>query len=77
MALRREARKAGFSVIKKTKRAPATSGPCVDYGEHLNIEGRKGDKWGYVGSLTSCKICEDTSRGPRLLRSVWRVHQDF
>ena len=83
MALRRESRKAGLIAIKKAKRAKATSGPCVDHGEHINIEGRraasKGKKavWDNVGALTSCEVCEESPRGPKLHRVVWRYHKKF
>ena len=83
MAFRREARKAGFVSVKKVKRRQAESGPCVGHGEHLNMKGTRGSskgkkpEWTQVGSMTSCRICEDTARGPRLRGTVWRIHLDF
>lgn len=77
MAFRREALKVGYKGIKKTTRADAEFGPCVGHGEHINLHGTKGGKWRAVGSMTSCKICEDTPRGPRLRNSVWRIHKKF
>ena len=78
MALRREARSAGFVTVKKGKREEATRGPCVNHGEHVNMLGRRAKgKMDNIGALTSCKICEDTSRSPRLHRIVWRIHTKF
>lgn len=83
MAFRREARKAGYTSVKKVKREKATRGPCMGDGEHLNMNGSlpatKGKKtrWVHVGSMTSCRICEDTSRGPRLRKTLWRIHPKF
>ena len=83
MAFRRAAVKAGYTSVKKAKREDVQSGPCVDHGEHLNMKGTrpqsKGKKpqWSQIGSMTSCDICEETPRGPRLHRTVWRIHPDF
>lgn len=83
MAFRREARKAGYTSVKKVKRREAKGGPCVGHGEHVNMDGTqpaaKGKKpqWDHVGSMTSCDICEETSRGPRLRKTVWRIHPKF
>ena len=83
MAMRREARKAGYTAIKKGTRDRARRGPCVGYGEHVNMKGMKpaskGKKkeWAQLGSMTSCQICEDTPRGPKLYRTVWYIHKDF
>ena len=78
MALRRKALGADFVAIKKGKRDAVTSGPCVDHGEHVNMWGRREKgKWDNIGALTSCKICQDTPRGPKLRQIVWRIHTKF
>lgn len=83
MAFRREARKAEFTAIKKASRRNADKGPCVNHGQHVNMKGTrstsKGKKpeWIQVGSMTSCQICEESPRGPRLYRTVWRIHPDY
>ncbi len=83
MAFRRVALSAGYTSIKKTSRRDADKGPCVDHGKHVNMKGTrrpaKGNKpeWTQVGSMSSCEICKDTSRGPRFDRTVWRIHPDF
>ena len=41
---------------------PVSSGPCVGYGTHTNI--RKGNI--RIGSIVSCKCCDDTSSGPKI-----------
>lgn len=83
MAFRRAAVKAGYIAVKKAKRERAQQGPCVGHGEHMNMQGArpatngKKPEWGYIGSMSSCTVCEDTSRGPRLHKVVWRIHPDF
>ena len=83
MAFRRTAVEAGYTAVKKVARRLATRGPCVGHGEHINMKGTrpvsKGKKpdWRQIGSMTSCQICEETSRGPRLYRTLWRIHPDF
>jgi len=83
MAFRREARKAGYTAVKKVKRREAKEGPCVGHGEHVNMDATrpaaqgKKPQWDHVGSMTSCDICDETSRGPRLRRTLWRIHRKF
>ena len=79
MAFRRAARAAGFTEIKKRAREQVTEGPCEPHGQHVNLDGTHGKTgdWVHVGSITSCKICEETSRGPELRREVWRIHPKF
>ncbi|WP_428263090.1 hypothetical protein [Haliangium sp.] len=78
MAFRRAAIAAGLTSVKKMKREQVTSGPCEDHGEHLNMDGRNGKgEWRHVGSMTSCEICEETPRGPKLRQPIWRIHPKF
>ncbi|WP_428268558.1 hypothetical protein [Haliangium sp.] len=80
MAFRREARKAGYVSIEKMTRDDTDRGPCVEHGKHINMSGTKpaskGKKssWDHIGSMTSCPICEETSRGPRLSKTLWRIN---
>jgi RHS repeat-associated protein len=53
--------------LKKTRRAPATGGPCAvggqyDPGWHINVPYAKGG--GYAGSLVGCPCCDDSSGTP-------------
>ncbi|WP_428268226.1 hypothetical protein [Haliangium sp.] len=83
MAFRRAAMAAGYTSVKKAKRDDVQSGPCMGHGEHLNMKGRrraskgKSPEWTQVGSMSSCDLCEETPRGPRLYKTVWRIHPDF
>ncbi|MEM9490748.1 MAG: hypothetical protein AAGC55_16490, partial [Myxococcota bacterium] len=77
-ALRRQARQEGYLIIKKGTRAAVDSGPCVGHGDHINISGRKRKgRMDNIGSLSSCELCRDTPRGPRLHKTVWRLHRKF
>ncbi len=52
--------------------SPATGGPCrgtAGAGTHWNV--RSGSM--RVGSITSCKCCQDSANGPQLL-TKYRVH---
>ncbi|WP_428265451.1 hypothetical protein [Haliangium sp.] len=35
---------------------------------------RAKDKSGNIGAVTSCRVCEDTARGPTLCNALWRIH---
>ncbi len=55
--------------VKLHNPSPSHSGPCAGQGTHWNV--RSGSM--RVGSITSCKCCEDTPNGP-VLKTKYRVH---
>ena len=55
--------------VKLHNPSPSHSGPCAGQGMHWNV--RSGSM--RLGSITSCKCCEDTPNGP-VLKTKYRVH---
>ena len=61
--------------LRKTKRAPALTGPCPEEGPyvpgwHVNVKYGSGN--GYAGSLVGCPVCDDT-HGPPYITQRWGV----
>ena len=49
---------------------PATKGPCVGNGRHINLRFLQGG--GRAGSITSCNCCDDSSGTPQL-KTLFRM----
>jgi RHS repeat-associated protein len=60
--------------IRKGKRMPVNSGPCVDYsGKHEHIQLHPVSGGGRAGALVSCECClDDPPEGARL-RTKWKA----